>query len=624
MLRTERPTPVGGPFRRSPLAILVIWTVLWTIGSSPEAAAKDYYFPEVRISVSVEPDGSFVIDEQRTFAFEGSFSAAWYTLPLSIERKGYRYNVALEDFEVSDEKGQRLAHEASTSGGVYRAEWNFQATDEQRTFRIHYRIRNGISSYSDVSEFYWQVIGSGWDRPTRSAVVTIALPAEVKSREDILVYGHGPLSGWAEVVDLRSARFTASNLPAGQYLEIRMAWPAGMVEGVPSSRHTRESIRREEAGFVQETIDRVRHAQERAAQKKKLLLVGASIWAVWLVFGSLIWFLTYHHFWNRIGRDYRFPDIPQYFREPPSTLQPALVDVLLHEGASATPRAFTATLFDLARRGWLEFEDWSVEKRGILGNREKLETTVHLKKNYARDPRLLSYEKDLLDFLFKRIHDRSQEPEGKLSLDALKNYMKKKPQKFQSWYLTWVKSIDREATRLQFIEPQSLKARNVFLAVSLPLGVLTLNPLLFLLAAVFSPKLKRRALSWAKENELWKGLDRFLDDFSRFEELPPEAYKLWEQYLVFAIVFGKAKKILKMLPVILKDERSAAPLWYSSLGRPAFAGLDSVSSMVKSITAMATSNENASTSSSHYSSGAGGGFSGGGGGGGGGSGGGAR
>jgi uncharacterized membrane protein len=158
----------------------------------------------------------------------------------------------------------------------------------------------------------------------------------------------------------------------------------------------------------------------------------------------------------------------------------------------------------------------------------------------------------------------------------------------------------------------------------LPLGILTLNPLLVLLAGVFSPKLKRRAAPWARENELWKGLDRFLDEFSSFEELPPEAYKLWEHYLVFGIIFGNAKKILKMLPIILKDDRSTLPVWYYGFDRSAFAGMGRIAGMVQSIEAMATSIQQASTSAAHYSSGGGGGFSGGGGGGGGGSGGGAR
>jgi len=617
-LRTKRTTRHGCRY------LLALWAFIGGVGTGLEAAPKDYYFPEVKISVSLERDGSFVVDEQRTFDFEGSFSAAWYTLPLSVERKGYRYDTAIEEFEVRDANGQKLPLEASTSGGVYKAEWSFRAADEQRTFRIRYRIRRGVFSYPDVSELYWQMIGVGWDRPTRKVGIIVTLPAEAPRKEDILVYGHGPLSGWAEILDARTARFTATELRAGQSLEVRMVWPAGIVNGVPSSRYSRESIQREEAGFVQETIDRARNEQERSARQKKAFWIGASIWAVWLVLGSLLWFLIYHHYWGRIGKDYRFPDIPDYYRELPSELRPALVEVLLHEGGPITPRSFTATLFDLARRGFLEFEDRKVEKHGILGSKEKTETTVTLKKDYARDQELLPYEKGLLDLLFNTVMSHSHEPGAQLDIDELQSYLKKNAREFQTWYQAWAKDIRKEAAKLQFIEPESLKARNIFLAVSLPLGVLTLNPLLVLLAGIFTPKLKRRAMPWARENELWKGLDRFLDDFSSFEEVPPEAYKLWEHYLVFGIIFGNARKILKMLPIILKDERSAVPVWYYGYDRASFAGMGRVAGMVHSIETMATSIQQASTSAAHYSSGGGGGFSGGGGGGGGGSGGGAR
>jgi uncharacterized membrane protein len=617
--------------QRAGKILLALGAILGAFSGGLRAAPKDYYFSSVNISVSIERDGSFIVDELRTFDFEGSFSAAWYTLPLSVERKGYRYDISLEEFTVRDESGQELPLAASSTGGIYKAEWNFRAADEQRTFRIRYRVRNGIFSYPDVSELYWQMIGEGWDRPTRSVAITVILPADAPHKEDILVYGHGPLSGWAEIVDARTGHFTATDLPAGQALEVRMVWPAGMVDGIPSSAHSRESIRKEEADFVQQTIDRARkaqedaqQAQERSARQKKAFLTGVLIWAIWLIVGPLVWLLIYHHYWSQVGKDYRFPGLPEYFREPPSELRPALVEVLLHEGGAITPRSFTATLFDLARRGFLEFEDRSVEKSGIFGKKEKLQTTVTLKKDYSADQELVPYEKELLDLLFRTIISRSHAPGAELDMDELKDYLKKNPREFQTWYQSWLKNVRKEAAQLQFIEPQSLKARNIFLAATLPLGILTLNPLLVLVAAIFSPKLKRRAMPWARENELWKGLERFLDDFSSFEEVPPEAYKLWERYLVFGIIFGNAKTILKMLPVILQDERSAAPVWYAGFDRSGFAGTARIAGMVQHIGAMATSIQQASTSAAQYSSGGGGGFSGGGGGGGGGSGGGAR
>lgn len=598
--------------------ILAAAALLAVMPSFVEAETKNFYFPEVRIDVKIERDGSFVVDEFRTYDFEGRFTWATLWIPLSVNRQGYRYDLSLEDFRIFDEKDQPLRVETSSAGRTFQAKWYYQARDEKRTFHIHYRVRNGIISYPDVSELYWQAIGKDETKPTKKVTITITLPEPVANKDDILVYGHGPLSGWAEIADAQTARFTATDLPAHQFLEIRMVWPVGLVAGVPSTRSDRDSVRREEARFVQETIDGAKRAQARKEHQNKVFLTAAGIWAVWLVLGSLLWFFFYLRFWKKVGQDYHFDDIPEYYRELPSNLQPALVEVLLKEGGSITPRSFTATLFDLARRGYLELDDRAVEKKGLFGTKEDFETTVILKKDYADERQLLPYERDVLKLLFEDVAHQGSRAGANFKLEELKAFLKKKPQTFQSWYRKWAKSISQESKKLLFVEPQSLKMRNIFVAATIPVAILTLNPVLGILGAVFIPRIKRRKKSWAREYELWKSLDHFLDDFSNFKEVPPEAYKLWEYYLVFAIIFGNAKKIIKMLPLILRDEQAVAPIWYYGFARSGLASSGRIAGMVHSIESMSTSIQQASMAATHYSSGGGGGFSGGGGGGGGG------
>lgn len=203
----------------------------------------------------------------------------------------------------------------------------------------------------------------------------------------------------------------------------------------------------------------------------------------------------------------------------------------------------------------------------------------------------------------------------------LKKYMETSPQAFQKWFKAWSADIKEEAKERQFNEPESLKARNRVLGVSIAQIILTLNPFVAVLSAFLIPKIARRTREWGREFVFWKALKHFLDDFSDFKELPPEAYKLWESYLVFGIVFGNAKKIIKLLPVILKDERAVAPAWYAAYGTGRFLRSGGITDLVKSIESAAATIEQASTSAAHYSSGSGGGFSSGGGGGGGGGGG---
>jgi len=589
--------------------------------SPVESDSKDFYFPEVRIEVDIQRDGSFTVDEYRTYEFQGSFSWALLWIPLQAERQGNRYDVDIDDFRILDEQGHPLRLEPSKSRGRFEAKWYYSAHNERRTFHIHYRLRGGITSYPEVSELYWQIIGNGWEKPTKYVTINVHLPEGIASKKDILVYGHGSLSGRSEIVDQRTARFTVNNLPARQYVEIRVVWPAGLVNGVTSNRHSLESIRQEEARFVQDTTERAKRARESAQRKRQRIKILIIIWGTSLIIISLAWLAFYLHYWKKVGEDYSFDNIPDYYRELPSKLSPALVEILLREGQQITPRSFTAILFDIARRGYIEMDDKLVEKKKLFGKKEEYKTTIICRKDFAGDAELLPFEAKLLELLFVTVGKQDGMKGSKLELEDLKSYFEDEPKEFQKWYKEWMKIIDTEAKKLQFIEPASTRMRNIFLAVSLPLGILTVNPVLIVLAGILIPKIKRRAKHWAHENELWKALEHYLDDFARFKDLPPESYKLWEHFLVFGIIFGNAKNIIKMLPVILKDEKAAVPIWYYGFSRASFISSGRLESMIKSIDSMSTSIQQASTSAAHYSSGGGGGFSSGGGGGGGGGGG---
>ncbi|MCJ7681408.1 MAG: DUF2207 domain-containing protein, partial [Candidatus Aminicenantes bacterium] len=434
-------------------------------------------------------------------------------------------------------------------------------------------------------------------------------------------YGHGPLSGRSEIVDRRTARFTASNLRSSQFFEIRLAWPSGLVNGTPARGHTFTSIKAEEARFVQETIAAAERAQSRQKRQKKTVLFVFGLWGILLVLGTVAWLVFYLRVWKNSGKEYDVPARPDYFRDLPSSLPPALVEILLHQGGGISPRSFTATLFDMARRGYVEMDDRKVDKKRLFGSKEVTETLVTCRKDFSAAEDLLPFEKRQLRWLFDSFGNAGSEKGSLFTIDALKKYLETSPQAFQKWFKAWDADIKEEAKKRQFNEPESLKAQKRILGVSIAQTVLTLNPIVAVLSAFLVPKIKRRTREWGREYELWRALKRFLDDFSNFKELPPEAYKLWESFLVFGIVFGNAKKIIRLLPVILQDERAVAPTWYAAYGTGRLLQAGGITDLVKGIESAATTIERASTSAAHYSSGSGGGFSSGGGGGGGGGGG---
>ncbi|MGD0782092.1 MAG: DUF2207 domain-containing protein, partial [Candidatus Aminicenantales bacterium] len=182
-------------FRRG-IPTIALLVALTAFGASVglRAAVKDFHFPEVRIEIAVSAEGAFTVDEFRTFDFRGSFTWATLWLPTRAEGPGGSRDVTVDDVAVSDENGKPLSADINRSPGRIEAKWYFEASNERRTFHIHYRVSRGIVCYPDVCELYWKAIGDGWDKWTDAATVTVNLPAPAADRKSLLVFGHGPLS----------------------------------------------------------------------------------------------------------------------------------------------------------------------------------------------------------------------------------------------------------------------------------------------------------------------------------------------------------------------------------------------------------------------------------------------
>ena len=55
------------------------------------------------------------------------------------------------------------------------------------------------------------------------------------------------------------------------------------------------------------------------------------------------------------------------------------------------------------------------------------------------------------------------------------------------------------------------------------------------------------------EREKWKGLIKYMEDFSMLDEKEVPDIVLWEHFLVYATAFGIAEKVLKQLKVVYPD-----------------------------------------------------------------------
>ncbi len=497
---------------------------------------------------------------------------------------------------------------------------------------INYTIENAVKKYPEVADFYWQIVGPDWDVAHQNVEVTVKLlPRQVSDISQILVWGHGPLNGKSEIIDGQTVKFSAAKVASGQFMEIRTLFPAELISGAIDGQLTSQQIKDEESKFVKETIAAVKREQLIA----RLLMFSPLLF---LLAGS-IWFIWWYGLWKKYGKEYLPVDVPQYLRDLPTDLGPAEVDCLLRQGGEPTVNAFTATLFDLARKGFLEIKDTVIPKSGWLRTKQIYKTTISL-KTLVPIGNLKNYELDLLNFIFSDIGKapakfanylfkkrRSWRRQNRYPGDCGCNPVLPQavPDSIPVVVQRLEKNVKAEMEKHQILENQgtrlSLKATIsaiIFGLTGIPLtGGMSL--IWMIIAIVLSQNLKRWTAFWAKEVAEWRAFKHFLKDFAghKFKTIPPEAYKLWEHYLVFGILFGLADKIINLLPVILANLQAVSSSWYQVAGLhtdDSSTSVTALSSLISSLSVMTSQMSAASTSAARYSAGGGGGFAGGGGG----------
>ena len=187
-------------------------------------------------------DGSLLVREDIGFSFSGPFSGAYRDIPL---RKGESIDhVLVSENGRADEPGGNTKLGSSDTPGRYGVEhdsnkvrivWHYSALDEQRTFTITYRLRGLAVAYDDVVDVNMKVWGDEWKTSLGRLSAVMVLPGPAKGPR-YRVYGH---PRWVKGVTARfptRATLQAVNVPAHQFVEMRVVFPAPCSPPPPARR----------------------------------------------------------------------------------------------------------------------------------------------------------------------------------------------------------------------------------------------------------------------------------------------------------------------------------------------------------------------------------------------------
>ena len=507
------------------------------------------------------------------------------------------------------------------SKGEFEIAWGVSEDNSsaRRTFKISYKVIDAIKNYSDCSEFYWQFVGSDFGISSNKVKGTITLPKSVNDIDDLRVWAHGPLNGNIERTSKNTVSFDVSSLSKKTMVEVRIVTPTYVFENNNNKYNTSKmgNILREEEKWANEAN------LKRVLSRVVFVLIIIAAFIVFNVF--LVLMIKYIVDGRNLKKKFASKEFDfKYYRDIPDEMNttPARAAFMYYfrygnsTMSSYLPAVFSATVLDLSLKGIVSFEPIDKKDFYIIINQ-----TVQI--DLSEDERII------LDLLIKasngtyKVSSSELKKYSKKHYESVYNKLKVIPKKAEKYHQGALK-FDTENEKL--FKKWSNKATiyytifvlMFFLAFITGPLIVAFIPLLLcgIICTSNSHKIPVLRDKGLEEVAQWKGLKRYMEDFSLLKEKEVPDLVLWEKYLVYATAFGISDKVMEQLKVVYKE--LSDPNYFTTynhfaymhyMSNPNF-GDNFISSFNKSM----TSAYNAASSSYSSAHGGGGGFSGGGGG----------
>jgi uncharacterized membrane protein len=577
--------------------LIPLFCLLFLFLTLGHVEAKDYVWTNVRVDLTLEKDGTILVEETRSLRFWGNYHYAYLDLQKNKISGIDEVSVWEENLNYREEdSGRPGTFQVIDSPDLVSIYWYYDYADTERTFHLRYRILGApqlgtISFYSDFDQFYFKAIGADHDKPMQVAEVYIHIPPGAK-KEDLHLWGYGPDlgTGTVEVLDEHTAYLKAAPLPPDVGIECRLLFPVGLIEKP-------DTVSRNPGSILAQVQAEQAQVEQRARLARLLqdieYIVALALAILLPIFLFVLWYFK--------GREYRYPAGTAMISGPPSGLAPAGVEALWNQGVSV--KGIVATLFHLAHRGFLEIRE---EGKDFL---------LTLKQNPGD---LQPFEKSLLSLFFP---GSGRKEERTVRLSSLKRKLGDHLGLLQRKVWDYLEPF-------HFFEGDPQKIRGHYLLISsllffgglalffwaqviiLGLSLIWCSFFVFLFGMI----MPRRSVTGAREAAAWRAFRLYMEELMRRPQLA-QPTQVFSEYLPYAIVFGISKKWTRALSAKAGFQ---SPDWWYGGGVTAYAASSGASFSRAFSSAISDFYSRVSSSFSTSSSGNGGGFSGGGGGGGGG------
>ena len=494
----------------------------------------------------------------------------------------------------------------------------------RREYKISYTVKDAITKYNDYAELYWQFVGSTFEVDANKITGTILLPSNVDNKDEIKVWGHTKdLNGTIYATDTNKIEFEVDNFKNGTYVEVRTLFPTSLITttGRIKNQNALDNVVKEETKWANKA-NASRKRQEWMDKNFKYVLFGA--WLGLNILLGVFFFKKTIKYWKKLKGLNKFEPTTKlkYYRDlPDEDSTPGEAYKTMNENVTEFTdqnfgKIFSATVLDLTLRGYIEIQ----QEKKTLG---KDIVTITLKKQVSDG--LPINEERIMTFIIKATNKKDT-----ITLKELEKYIKNNPSKIESLLTETYSSVDNQLIGKGIISSIGQKeykeykekagayiGSTIFFIMFISFFVEKfIFPLLILIinAILCSRIVKRINILTQKgvdTKEQWKGLKKYMEDFSLLKEREIPELVIWEKYLVYATVMGIADKVIKQLKIVYPNFEEMT----NSIGTYTCMNVMMHTDFSSSFSSAISSSITSATASSSYSSGSGGGggFSGGGG-----------
>jgi uncharacterized protein (TIGR04222 family) len=404
----------------------------------------------------------------------------------------------------------------------------------RHTYRIRYRVSGALNGFPDHDELYWNAIGTDWSVPILALTARVTTPSGITQVACFAGPEGSNLPCGGSTGDGSTATFSNPALGPFQGLTVVVGFEKG---AVPAP----EPILDERWSFTRA------FAVNPATVGGGVALLAAAVGA----FATMVW---------RSGRDRRFvgsptdvafgnvsgadEPVPLFERTetpvefaPPDGVRPGQVGTLVDEVAN--PLDVTATIVDLAVRGYLRIEE--IPKQGWFGKPDW--RLVRLRDGDGLQP----YEAMLFDAVFERADD------GTVQLSDLRNTFRQRLTNVQNAlyddvvHQGWFSSRpDRVRTKWIVIGALVLGlgvTLTVLAAIFTHAGLVPIPIAIFgLLLLVGAKRMPHRTAKGTGVLRRVQGFRIFMEESEAVRAQFAERANLFTEYLPYAVVFGCTEK----------------------------------------------------------------------------------